>query len=268
MKDIRQSDNYAEYLARIGWDVQSINDSYVYIKKIPVLGSVIKFQRINNVQLPELERIAAKNRAYQIVIEPVRQQSAEILKARGYVLSKEPFLVTKTIHVDITKSPRDIYEQMEKRTRRDVRTTTDIKTYDITNIEQFHKAWEKSINYKKTIPPIEHIHALKHSFKNDCSILITPNASSGAIFLFANNTGYYWYAFSNEQGRKEKAQYKLLWAGMNWAKEKGGEKFDMEGVYDKKFPIKSWKGFSKFKQGFGGKEVEFPGAFIKKRLPL
>jgi lipid II:glycine glycyltransferase (peptidoglycan interpeptide bridge formation enzyme) len=268
MKDIRQSNAYAEYLARIGWTVQRTNGEYVYVKKIPLLGSIVKLQRTNNMQLADLERIAVKNRAYQTIVEPVKQDGAEILKAKDYKLSSQPYLVTKTLHIDIKKDIQQIYEGMKKRTRREIRKTSHINTYEINNIKQFHEAWEKSINYNKTLPPIEHIHALKHSFKNNCCILVTPNASSGAIFLYANNVGYYWHAFSNKQGRKKKLNTKILWSGINWAKQKGAKLFDMEGIYDKRFPVKSWRGFSKFKQGFGGVEVEYPGAFVKKRLPI
>lgn len=268
MKDIRQSNAYAEYLARTGWNVRTINDQYVYIKKIPILGSVIKLQRTSNLQLPVLESIAMEERAYQIIVEPSDQESAEILKAKKYIKGKSPYLVTKTIQIDLAQRSEEIYKKMKKRTRRDIKKTSHINTYEIDKIEKFYDSWQMSIGYTKTIPPIEQIHALKHSFKNDCAILITPNASSGAIFLYTDEVGYYWYAFSNKQGRIEKAQYKILWAGINWAKHKGAKMFDMEGIYDKRYPVKNWRGFSKFKQGFGGVEIEFPGVFIKRRMPL
>ncbi len=268
MKDIRQSDQYAEFLARTGWKILELNKTYVYTKKIPLVGSLIKLQRTNNLPLSDLESIALKNKAYKIVIEPSDDQVVQILKINNYKLSDNPFLVTKTIHIDLLLEIDQIYKQMEKRTRREIRQTSHIKTYDIDNIEQFYEAWQKSINYKKTIPPFGHLQAIKNSFRRNCLILITPNATSGAIFLYANNVGCYWYAFSNEQGRKEKAQYKILWAGINWVKQRGGHTFDMEGIYDKRFPLKNWKGFSKFKKGFGGNIVEFPGTFVKNRLPI
>lgn len=268
MKDIRQTSNYAEYLARIGWHVVENKNEYIYIKKIPILGSLVKLQRFQKTSLLELERIAKENRAYQIIVEPLNNEKAEILKAKEYKSCKNPSLITKTIQINLDKDISAIYEDMEKRTRRDIRHTKDIAVYDIDSVEEFYSAWAKTIGYKDTILPIENLHALKHSFKENCSILITPNASSGAIILYAEGIGYYWYAFSSQQGREERAQYKVLWSGINWAKKRGARLFDMEGIYDRRFPIKSWKGFSMFKRGFGGKTIEFPGAFSKKRIPI
>ena len=42
-------------------------------------------------------------------------------------------------------------------------------------------------------------------------------------------------------------------------KKEGKKVFDFEGIYDERFPLISWKGFTRFKKGFGGIEVEYPG---------
>jgi lipid II:glycine glycyltransferase (peptidoglycan interpeptide bridge formation enzyme) len=44
--------------------------------------------------------------------------------------------------------------------------------------------------------------------------------------------------------------------------------FDFEGIYDSRFPIKSWLGFTHFKKQFGGNEIAYPGCYIKFRLPF
>jgi len=52
------------------------------------------------------------------------------------------------------------------------------------------------------------------------------------------------------------------------AKKMGCKIFDFEGIYDDRFPLKSWLGFSRFKKSFGGLEVEYPGAYSKFLLPF
>jgi hypothetical protein len=39
--------------------------------------------------------------------------------------------------------------------------------------------------------------------------------------------------------------------------------FDFEGIFDERYPKsnRDWLGFSKFKSGFGGKEIYFPPPF-------
>jgi len=89
---------------------------------------------------------------------------------------------------------------------------------------------------------------------------------AGAIFLIGDEISYYWQAFSNNEGRKNFAQYRIVWEGILWAKKQGAKIFDFEGIYDERFPNKNWKGFTHFKKSFGGYEVEYPGAFIKINL--
>ncbi len=52
------------------------------------------------------------------------------------------------------------------------------------------------------------------------------------------------------------------------AKKSGCKVFDFDGIYDERFPIKTWLGFTKFKKGFGGKEIEYPGCYISRALPF
>ena len=93
-------------------------------------------------------------------------------------------------------------------------------------------------------------------------------AKAGAIFLIGDGVGYYWQAFTNKEGRKEQIQYKIVWEGILWAKKRGAKVFDFEGIYDPRFPDKSWLGFTHFKKSFGGYEVEYPGAYTKTVFPF
>jgi len=90
---------------------------------------------------------------------------------------------------------------------------------------------------------------------------------AGAIFLLGDKIGYYWQAFSNKEARRLQAQYKIVWEGILWAKKRGAKIFDFEGIYDERFPDKSWLGFTHFKKSFGGHEVEYPGAMLKSKFP-
>lgn len=53
-----------------------------------------------------------------------------------------------------------------------------------------------------------------------------------------------------------------------WAKKRGCKIFDFEGIYDERFPNKSWLGFTHFKKSFGGYEVSYPGTYTKTRLEV
>ena len=53
----------------------------------------------------------------------------------------------------------------------------------------------------------------------------------------------------------------VVWEGMMEAKRRECEWLDFDGIYDERYPIKAFKGFSRFKAGFGGIEVEYLPAF-------
>jgi lipid II:glycine glycyltransferase (peptidoglycan interpeptide bridge formation enzyme) len=74
----------------------------------------------------------------------------------------------------------------------------------------------------------------------------------------------YYHAASAVENRKVMAPYLLLWEAIRFLKKKGCTSFDLEGIYDSRIPsTKGWKGFTLFKKGFGGREVEYLGSFTK-----
>ena len=91
---------------------------------------------------------------------------------------------------------------------------------------------------------------------------------AGTIVLIAGRVAYYYYAFTAKEGRKTLAQYGLVWEAIRKAKKRGCRIFDFEGIYDKRFPMKPWHGFSHFKKSFSGKEVDYPGCWKKSRFNL
>jgi len=92
---------------------------------------------------------------------------------------------------------------------------------------------------------------------------MTGDESAGAIFLSGDGIGYYWQAFTNREGREKHEQYNIVWEGILRVKKIGARIFDFEGIYDERFPNKSWLGFTHFKKSFGGYEVIHPGTFVK-----
>ena len=73
-------------------------------------------------------------------------------------------------------------------------------------------------------------------------------------------------AAANREGKKSFAPTLLAWEALKFAKKQGCAIFDFEGVFDERFTTQSpaWKGFSKFKEGFGGKSVYYPEPFLIK----
>ena len=274
MPDIRQSKQYADYLSKIGWIVERINNTNYFIKKLPFLGSVMKIQRPKNIDFEEIERLRKKHRAFQTIIEPDLSSSNStsnhnLFISHGFKLSKS-YLPTRTLHLDLTETKQKLFINLKKDAKYAIKKTIKIRTKETKNIEKFRKAWKKAVGYKRYVPPLSHLNALKSSFKKNCFLYYCTSTvvQTGAIFLRTKDVTYYWQAFTNKEGRKLQLQYKIVWEGILWAKRRGCKIFDFEGIYDERFPNKSWLGFTHFKKSFGGYKVSYPGCYTKTMLPF
>lgn len=266
MSDIRQSRSYATYLQTTGWKICSHKGSYYYIKKLPVLGSFLKVQRIPTIDLKYLGAIQKRYRVFQTVVEPSTDVLASELIAQGYRRTT-PFVPSKTLVISLTSPLSAIKSAMHKDARRTLdKPAPSMRIYAIHELSDFHKAWKKAVKNKEVLS-VKKLTALFNAFPH--SLFVTSSDSeSGAIFLVANTTGYYWKGFTSPVGRQKLHQYHIVWHGITWAKKAGATLFDFEGVYDDRFPIAAWKGFTHFKESFGGHTTAFPGAYQKLRIPL
>jgi lipid II:glycine glycyltransferase (peptidoglycan interpeptide bridge formation enzyme) len=284
MLDIRQSLPYADYLEREGWIVERINEVNYFIRKFPLVGSVLKLQRPDKINFDTIDKLCRKYRVFQIILEPnlanIRTHNDQ-LYTYGFKLSKSPYLPSKTLQIDLTQSQKTIFSHFEKDARRSIRKGSGqiIKSYSTpTELRKWREAWKNSVNFDRYVPSLEQLLNLRKSFGNKNSLFLASHNIIGSIIggaLFtisshgiSNYISYYWYGFTNNEGRTSLSQYSLLYQGILWAKKAGCKVFDFEGIYDPRFPNKSWLGFSHFKRSFGGHEVLYPGCYTRFRFPI
>lgn len=76
MKDLRQSDEYAEYLRLIGWKViQSDKGVWVYVRNMPMLPcSILKLQRVSEKDL-DLEWLYSIKKKEKVVLQYIELDS-------------------------------------------------------------------------------------------------------------------------------------------------------------------------------------------------
>lgn len=288
MLDIRQTSNYAKYLSLEGWIVERTEETNYFIKRLPLIGSILKVQRPEKIDFDTIDILCRKYGVFHVVIEPRDERQVLDIKVRDFRLSKNPYLPSKTIQIDLTQSQEKIFANFKKHTRQAVRKVYDserpegveggrgvtIKEYSTPNeIKIFRKAWKKSVNFNRYVPSLNSLLNLRKSFPQNKSLfLASHNISSriigGALFTRSlHDFAYYWYGFTNKEGRSSLSQHSLLWQGILWARKQGCKIFDLEGIYDSRFPNRSWLGFSHFKKSFGGVEVLSPGCYTKFRFP-
>lgn len=277
MTDIRQSVYYANYLKRGGWIVERIKNVNYFIRKLPLIGSVLKIQRPEKIDFDTIDKLCRKYRVFQVVVEPNLAAANgafdhTLLLHQGFKLSKSPYLPTKTLQVDLTPSREKIYANFTKDCKYNIRRGEEIKikSYSTPNeIKTWREAWKNSVKFTRFVPSEKSLINLRKSFPDNNSLFLASHNISGRIIggaLFTrslHDVAYYWYGFTNSEGRTSLSQYSLLYQGILWAKKMGCKVFDFEGIFDERFPNKSWLGFTHFKKSFGGKEILYPGTFIK-----
>ncbi len=79
---------------------------------------------------------------------------------------------------------------------------------------------------------------------------------SSIIAAFFGDTATYAHGASSSEDRNVMAPYLLQWHCVKSAKELGRKYYDFYGINAKR-----WPGVTKFKKGFGGKEVNYPGTY-------
>jgi lipid II:glycine glycyltransferase (peptidoglycan interpeptide bridge formation enzyme) len=298
MMDIRQTKNYANYLSSLGWVVERIEKTNYFIRKFPLIGSILKIQRPEKINFDTIDKLCRKHRIFQVILEPnlgpntVSEKNHstrgrtfvnvhELMLSHGFRLSKSPYLPSKTLQIDLTQSQATILKNIKKDARYAIKRGSGllIKTYSTPDeIKKWREAWKNSVKYNRYVPSVGQLLNLRKSFGSHGSLFLASHNMSGRIIggvLFtissheiSNYISYYWYGFTNKEGRTSLSQYSLLYQGILWAKKMGCKVFDFEGIYDPRFPNKSWLGFSHFKRSFGGYEVEYPGCYTKLRFPL
>ncbi len=274
MIDLRQTPEYAQYMNLLGWKVhkcQMINDKcQIFLKKIPLLGYVAKIQRPKEkINLEKVkEELEKKYKIAAIYFEPQIEQSVP----SAFKSAKSVFLPSKTIQIDLRLSETELLKHCKQKTRYNIKLSQQyvvIKKLD--DINSFVNLWQKEalsrgqfLSQKKEIKTLYEAFGERANlyFAYPSTISTTPCA--GLLIANSTDTAFYMYAFTTKAGRKLFASTALTWHAICNAKKNNLKTFDFDGIYDERFPsqTKAWQGFTKFKEGFGGKTVEFPKPIV------
>jgi len=288
--DLRQSDGWAKYLQSLGWEVEEVEDAKIYIRKIPLLGSVIKIQRPTVVPpIKEIDRIARKHRALLVKLEPLAMTRSKIASPAsrdndssltGFVPDKTPNLPTKTILNDLTKSESDLWSALSRDARQSIKKAEGSNLKLVTsnwgkpnfeeNLIKFHQLLSITSHRQGFwISNIDQLRAKCEAFGKDAVLFLVSQKTdslslAGALFLVSGETVFYHHAASSPLGQKLFAPYLLLWEALKSFKKRGILQLDHEGIVDPRFrQTKRWEKFTVFKRKWGGKEIEYPSPLVK-----
>ena len=281
MIDLRQSSHYKQYMESIGWKVEIADNCQVFIKKIPLgLGSFIKILRPSPpIPFKEIDKVAKRHRAWFVKLEPNitdhdPRSTIHDLKINGFRPSSWPLAPSKTLQINLAQPRETLFKQCEKRARNAIRKAVreGVVVVQSKDIEQFCSAWVKSMRRKGSLLATGgQIKDIWQAFSKNAHLLLANQLTNktrllaGALVITYDRIAHYMFATSTKEGNRFGAPSVVVWKAMLLAKKLGCRIFDLEGIYDPRYhqATKSWRGFSRFKKGFGGEEITYIGSFIK-----
>lgn len=270
----QQSPLYAQYMKSLKWDVISIDGVQVFARKFPLMGGIIKIHRPEH--LPDIRKLTPLYKPYNVkrlVIEPIASQDQNEFTSwckhinAPVVLNTSPFLPTKTIRVDLTRSEEQIFQAFSEAKRRAVRRAqkNSIVISQSDTISELIQIKNKSGGFfgfitTTGVKELWPVFAPEHAAILLAKTSLNPRIVGGVLMLMWDTIAYYWIAGATKEGKKLAAPTFLVWEALKLAKKNKCKEFDFVGVWDERIPNEntSWHGFTKFKEGFGGKTLYYP----------
>ncbi len=297
MSDLRQSPQYAAYMSHTGWQVLTLKEKIlVYKRPLGPLGSLIKIQRFSwPIDLNQLDKLAHEHRALFVKLEPaVLLSQLETdpkgplwgncpqgiplgkletdLRSHGFRLDSWPLLPTQTRVIDLSQTTTQLLSDCSENCRRNLRKSkksgVKIKVGDW---QWFYPHWQAAAKVKNlVIPNHRQFQSLVEYFGPNLKIINCYHHDhdwlAAIIMPISGRRAYYYYATSAKLGQQLRAPDLATWTAIILAKKHGCTLFDFDGIADPRYPAmnnRAWKGFSRFKAKFGGRQVTYVGSFIK-----
>ena len=271
--ELQQSPAYAEYIRALHWLVFRADGVQMFYKNIPLLGGLLKIQRPGRLPAPgTLKNLVREYKVKTVAIDPVEKQDVRSYKKWVIAVSaftrvvRSGYMPTKTILVDLRPPEEEMFRRFSEAKRRAVRKAqkNGVVVKESRDIRELISVKNKSGGFLGFITTFGVDKFWNIMSPDHTAILLAKsdrqNLVGGILILFWKGTAYYWVAGATHEGKKLFAPTLLVWEALRTAKQRGAKWFDFLGVWDERRSTEhhDWKGFTRFKEGFGGKTKYYP----------
>jgi len=239
-----------------------IGQKYLYCARGPIAAAVPNKKEALESLFEEIKKLAGQAGAMFLRFEPIEELSGLNLTFKAIkTLDIQP---SKTLILDLSKTTDDLLKEMHQKTRYNI-NLADKKGVKIVagDKARFAEFWDlldqtsdrdkftpHGINYYKAMIELEDSPAKLYFAEYKGRPLAT------ALVSFFGDTATYLHGGSSNESREVMAPYALQWQIVKLAKQMDYKHYDFHGIDEEK-----WPGVTRFKKGFGGRELNYPGTF-------
>src|SRR5260221_11900150 len=266
-----QTKAWEEFRKNTGNEVTRVDSNLLTLHKIPFLNKKIgifeKGPEPTSKMLEELKTFGKKNNLIFIKLEPNSvsdQESVAFLRAAGAIKGKTLFTQT-TFQIDLTKSEDELMKSFGSKTRYNIRLAE--KKGVIVTEDNSDEAFEKYLELTKETTARDKFFAHSEKYhrllwetlkKAGIAHMLVAKYNKEIVvtwMLFAHDKVlYYPYGASTHKYKNVMAPNLMMWEAIKFGKKIGCTTFDLWGR-------EPGKGFTKFKEGYNPKVVEFIGTW-------
>ena len=209
-----------------------------------------------------IKELALRESAMFLRFEPVNE----------FQISNFKFQISKTIDVqpsqtlilDLTKSEDELLKNMRQKTRYNIRLAEKkgVKIVE-SGAERFEEFWQLLASTGDrddfNLHGRSYYRAMLSLDSSFVKLLFAEDQGkplAGSLSVFFGDTATYIHGGSSDENRELMASHALQWQTIKLAKQLGHKYYDWHGIDETK-----WPGVTRFKLGFGGEAVTYPGTF-------
>lgn len=245
--------------------------NYLYIPHGPELNLEIGEGIRNEVRhlTRALRGLAEQNGSMFIKMEPLHDAVPELLYRSGMRIrpSRRRIQPNRTIVVDLTQSDDDLLSNLHYKTRYNMNLAErrGVTMTESRDVGIFWNLLQKTSEHDdfRTHPRSYYESLLKFFAPGSGPIhtklyiaWLSGEPIAGVLMLEYDRTVYYLHGAMDRAHRAVMAPHLMHWRLMREYKRAGAMAYDFWGI-----DADRWPGVTRFKKGFGGREIEYPGTF-------
>jgi lipid II:glycine glycyltransferase (peptidoglycan interpeptide bridge formation enzyme) len=266
-----QTSAWAEFRSKWGNEVVETKHGILTLHKLPFgsykIGMFIKGPTPTRRMLSDLKRLGEEKNLVFIKLEPNTPKSpklVEIMRTESSVPGKTLF-TPSTFWIDLKPSEEELMKSFSSKTRYNIRVAerngvTVKEDNSSAAFDRYLELTRETIRRQGFYAHSEKYHRLMWMILRRAGIahLLTATYQKEIIttwILFAwKNFLYYPYGASTEEHKNVMANNLMMWEAIKFGKKLGLSTFDLWGREE-------GKGFTKFKEGYNPKVIEFLGTW-------